>query len=410
MCHHDLLTMPSLSPVCLLALLLALPTAATAEDTSTKTPPGASATMPLDRMLELVKASEPTDDPGPPPVGATLDRFALEGRIVDDVIEGVAQVQVTVLSKGWVEVPVLDLGAGISITQLPTLEGSSLTVRDGTLTLLTRQAQVQSFELGLRVAGADGGGESGQARLATRGATITTARITHDAGLYRLDGPGLRRQSDATVVPGVAGALDLRWTRVAPAPEVAVVEEAAAPAIEPTVTRGDATLVLTLDGRRISRYRYTVQLGRATPITITLPAEQTVTRLFVNGQGRPFEVADGTLTVPVAPAREGETTATFELVTQQDGKPLSLAGRLRFATPTLDRSVDALAVTLFLPPVFTYQWVGGALSPRTDHSLPTFDWSMPAPGKPQSFGRDLVSGPSDLELGYTVDLAGQYYE
>ena len=368
--------------------------------------PEGSATLPLDRVIEL-HAAGAAATPTAPPVAATLDRFVLSGRIVDDVVEGRAAVQVTVLGDGWVEVPVMRLSPGVELTTLPTLSKASITVRDGVLVFVCQSAEVHHFDVGLRLSA----GEAGAATLETLGATISTARVSHDTALYRVDGPGARREGDATFVPGRGGALSLAWSRVAPRPDpapAAAASEAAEP-VAPTVTGADAAIVLTLDGRRIARYRYAVSLERPATLELDIPPDQVVTRLFVNGRPRPVALDGRRLTVSVAAAREGDTEATFELVTRQSSAALSLAGRLRFEMPGLPLGVDELRVALYVPPVFTYRWIGGSLAPREAPALPAFAWSMPTPGQVHGFGQHLVLGRGDLELAYTVDLADRYY-
>ncbi len=86
-----------------------------------------------------------------------------------------------------------------------------------------------------------------------------------------------------------------------------------------------------------------------------------------------------------------------------------LSGRLFFGFPSASWNIDELYVDLYLPPVFNYEWTGGSPAPTSASPGVDFSHSIPTPGKQLRFHQHLIASSPDVEVDYTVDLAGKYF-
>jgi hypothetical protein len=396
-------------PALLLLLLPLLPTLALAEPGAPFTPaPGGTATLPLGELLALQRAGSAASDPkpAPPPVRSAVGRFEIAGRLLDAGLEASAQIGVNVLGDGWVAVPLFDLRRGTRLGPLPGVEGGTLAVIDRRLCLVTDKAGAYAFTVQwLERPAVDGGARSVEVRLPPSAPAVM--RLQYDTTLFRLASEAVADGGDGAVLYPAEGRIALSWAqrpRARPRPP-----EEARPPVEPVVVEAHASIVATLDGRRIERVLYRLRFEGERPFAVAIPPGHTVERTFVNGVPRPFKrTADG-VSLDVSPARAGEQAATVELVTSEAGNGYPLSGTLAFVLPRPSWGQNDLFVALHLPDVFDYRWSGGSLAAVEQAPDVEYAWSIPTPGRTVALHQQLVSGFADVRIAYTVDLARSYY-
>ena len=396
-----------------LALLLALlvPAAAPAEASApagTAAPATGTVTLPLAELLALESAARTAERPAPtaPPVRATVNRMEISGRLLDAGLDATAQVEVTVVGDGWVTIPLLDVRPGTQLASLPTVEGGLVAVVDRRLCLVAEKGGAYAFSLRwLERPVADGRAR----RLALRlpAGSPAVLKLQHDESLFRLASEALRDDGAGAVVYPADGRLEIAWEQL---PRVRARSPAAArPPVEPVITEGHASVVATLDGRRITRVLYRLRFEGEKAFAVTLPAGQAVERVFLNGAARPFTRAGDVLSLPVQSARAGDQTATVELVTSEARSGYPLSGTLSFTLPQPQWGLNDLFVTLHLPSVFEYRWSGGSLAAVDEAPAVAYAWEIPTPGRTVSLHQQLVSSFASVQVAYTVDLASSYY-
>jgi hypothetical protein len=394
-----------------LALLLALlvPAAAPAEALAGAAAPEAgTVTLPLAQLQALEAAARTAEHPAPaaPPVRATVNRLEISGRLLDAGLDASAQVEVTVVGDGWVTVPLFDVRPGTQLASLPTVEGGLVAVVDHRLCLVAEKGGAYAFSLRWLERPAVAGRAR---RLALRlpAGSPAVLKLQHDESLFRLASEPLRDDGAGAVVYPVDGRLELAWEQL---PRVqARSRETARPPVEPVITEGHASVVATLDGRRITRVLYRLRFEGEKAFAVTLPAGQAVERVFLNGAARPFTRAGDVLSLPVRSARAGDQTATVELVTSEARSGYPLSGTLSFTLPQPQWGLNDLFVTLHLPSVFEYRWSGGSLAAVDEAPAVAYAWEIPTPGRTVALHQQLVSSFASVQVAYTVDLASSYY-
>ncbi|MEO1369635.1 MAG: hypothetical protein AAFX50_20845, partial [Acidobacteriota bacterium] len=263
-----------------IALVLAALTLPAAPPVRGQEPAAARASLPLEDVLELYRerdaavATSERAQPVQPPVDAVLDRVELRGRLLDDALELTAKVRLTLLAEDrWVKLPLLDLGPGTQLGQLPaTIRGAALTVEGDTLVAIAKKGGGDpvsfSFELSwLERATLDGEGR--RARIVTGPATLRSLRVDVDESLFRLDGGNVQRESeDFRIFPAPDGGFDVRWRRLRPKADAKVVSR---PPVEPVVTRAHLSTVATLEGEVHHRLRYDLRFEGKRELVVELP-------------------------------------------------------------------------------------------------------------------------------------------
>lgn len=373
--------------------------------------PAGTAQIPLAELLRLHRDLDRAQREPPPkePLAAVLERVELTALLLDDAAELTAHLEAQVFTDAPSVLPLLQRGPGLNVLSLPRLEHGALSIRGGSLALLTQRAGAYAFELGLR-ASARIEGQRRHVRIGFAPATAASLKLTYDPGLFRLEAPNAVPLADGALLFAEDGAFSFAWEPLAPAASRARRLEPRRPAIEPVVERARASVVATLAGRRITRVLYELKLEGAQPIRVRLPEGYRVERVFVNGAAREAAAQDGALALEVGPERAGDTRGRLELLLAEEPERFKLKGGLRFTLPTTSWRSDDYLVELFLPEVFTYRWQGGSLSPCAAPPDPAeFTSPLPTPGKPLCLRQALVFEPPTAEVGYQVDLAGKYW-
>jgi hypothetical protein len=387
----------------ILAAILFTPALALAQATDV-----GSATVPLAQVLDWKHAAEAaqTPAPRPPPVAGAVTKLELSGRLLDDAIDLTAHVEAVVVQGGaWTTLPLLPLEHGAALVSVPALDDGLVSVQGGALVLTTDAKGAHALEAALRVR-AQENGHRRRVEIRCGAAAAAVLRLHADESLFRVTAPDAVREPDALVLYPEHGRFVVEWERRG---------EAAAPAavrapVEPAVPHAYASVVATLEGRRVVRALWELRLeGRRTIVIAPAPGQH-LERVWVNGVPVPFDAQAAQVEVAVAPARGGDDAGTVEALLNEAQGGFALSGRLTFAVPTVSWSVDSLDVSLHLPAVFDYAWRGGSLAPHEDVPAPRFSRDLPVPGKALAFHQELVAGAvPDVTVSYTVDLAGAYY-
>ncbi len=375
--------------------------------------PAAVASMPLEEVLRLYRqADRPSHIHAPvAPVSATVDRMELKARLLDAALDIRGTFQVSILNDGaWVRVPLIQLGPGSHLAEVPRLKRGVLLVEEGSLWLLTREQGHYDFDLAW-VEDAKVTGETRQAQLKLAPATVARLSVQHDAGLFSLKPGFVSLGAEGAVYYPKAGRLAVGWARSAAAADrrdQAVMAER--PQLEPVVRQADISVVATLQGRRIVRAKYELSFAGNQEILCDLPDGLVLRRVHLNGLPVAFEVQEGRVTLQVAPRRAGDETARLELLLDGQGEGFLLSGRKRFVLPSLSWGINQVRVSLHMPRVFNYRWTGGSLAPTSKIAEVQYAHQIPTPGKSLGFRQQLVQGAPGLYLDYTVDLAGHYFD
>jgi hypothetical protein len=363
-------------------------------------------TLPLAELLELKRASQAAESPKAPapPLRATITKLEIAGRLLDAGLDAAAQVEVTVLGDQWVTVPFIEVRAGTRLASLPSVEGAVLAVIQGRLCLVTERAGAYAFTVRwLERPASDGRARSLDLRLPTVGPALL--RLQYDESLFRLTSEALRDDGAGVVIHPLAGRISVAWQQL---PRVQP-REAARPPVEPVVTSAHASVIATLDGRRITRIQYRLRFEGEKPFALTLPPGQAVERVLLNGAARAFTRTGDELSLPVQAARAGDQSATLEVVLSEAQRGYPLSGTLAFTLPSPRWALNDLFVTLHLPSVFEYRWAGGSLAAVEQAPPVEYAWEIPTPGKTVALHQQLVSSFATVQVAYTVDLARSTY-
>ncbi len=371
-------------------------------------PAAGTVTLPLAELLELKRASQAAEDAKPPapPVRASVNRLEIAGRLLDAGLDATAQVEVIVVGDGWVSVPLLDVRRTTQLSSLPAIDGGVVTVVGRRLCFVTDKAGSYAFAVRwLERPGVDGRSRSLELRLPP--ASPALLRLQYDESLFRLTSEALRDDGAGAVAYPTEGRIAVAWQQVPRTTPRS--REAARPPVEPVITETHASVVATLDGRRIARVLYRLRFEGERSFAVSLPPGQTVERVFLNGAARRFTRTGDELSLTVEAARAGDQAATVELVCSEAGTGYPLSGTLAFTLPRPAWGQNDLWATLHLPPVFEYRWAGGSLG--TVDAVPgvEYAWDIPTPGKTVALHQQLVSSFASVRVAYTVDLASSYY-
>jgi len=393
-----------------LACLL-FPAAAGAEKTAASVKE-ASATLPLEKILELYRERDAVERArdAAPPVAAALQKLELTGQLLADGIDFGAHFEVTVLGDGqWVSVPLLAYDGSSHVSSLPTVKGGAFAVSEGQLVFLTQKRGRYSFDLSFHRAAAKHDRER-RVALSHGGAALATCRLEIDSGLFDLRTQEVIEARDGVLVFSRGDSFEIAW-EVREEAEREMAEPAVAPEIESVVSRVQASTVSTLEGRRITRVLYELRFAGRKPIAIDLPADHTLERAFLNGVATVLDPEDGRVALEVAPARAGEAGGTLELVLVRSGGVFHLAGDMHFDLPAVSWPTHELFLSMHLPRVFDYAWAGGSLEPRASAPKAEYSYRVPLPGKTLHFHQVLIDASApDLDLDYEVDLEGHYFQ
>lgn len=389
---------------------VASPSTAHAQDalSSANPPPSGTVTLPLAELLELKRAGQAAEraKPPAPPIRAAVNRLEISGRLLDAGLDATAEVELTVVGDGWVTVPLLEVRRGTRLAGLPTVEGGVVAVRGGWLCLVGDRAGSYSFTVRwLERPVAEGRAR----RIGLRVAAGAPAKLTlqHDESLFRITSGSLHDDGAGAVAWPVDGRIDVAWEQ---RPRAQPRErEAARPPVEPVIPEAHASVVATLDGRRIARVLYRLRFEGERTFSVAIPPGQAVERVFLNGAARPFTRAGDTLSLPVQAARAGEQAATVELVLSEAQRGYPLSGRLSFTLPRPEWALNDLFATLHLPAVFEYRWAGGSLAAVEEAPSVAYAWEIPTPGRTVALHQQLVTSFATVEVAYAVDLASSYY-
>ncbi|MEM6274023.1 MAG: hypothetical protein AAF735_02180 [Myxococcota bacterium] len=369
--------------------------------------PGGTVTLPLEQLLELQRETSADESPQPPTSRYVVSELSGEARIVNDALETEIAVKLSVLTDGWVSVPLLEPDEALSIVRVPTVANGFLTMNDDGLRFITEKRGDYRFSFSaLRSATKVRGGWRVEITPST--ATARRLRLRFNDKLYTVTSANVRRDGDALVTFADRGRWTLSWIRnrsiSAPAQRVE------RPPVEPVVTRARSSVVLTLDGQEIARHYLDLRLDGQATLRVNIPSGQSLIKTYVNGVSRRFDPQDGSVEIEVSPTRPGEPAGILELVTKRQSESMKLAGRLRFEIPEVSWDINETAARVFLPDVFNYTWRGGSLSPHGEFEGPNYTYDIPTPGKVMDVSQQLVSGAADVVYDYTVDLEGQYHQ
>jgi hypothetical protein len=364
-------------------------------------------TLPLAELLELRRTGQAAEGKPPaPPIRATVNTLEITGRLLDAGLDATAQVELTVLGDGWVTVPLLEVRRGTRLAGLPTVEGGLVAVQGGWLCFVGDGAGVRSFTVRwLERPAVDGRARRLELRVAP--GAPATLKLQHDESLFRITSEALRDDGAGAMAWPTDGRIAVAWEQLPRARPRA--SEAARPPVEPVITDAHASVVATLDGRRIARILYRLRFEGERPFAVAVPPGQVVERVFLNGAARPFARAGDGVTLPVQSARAGDQTATVELVTSEAQRGYPLSGRLAFTLPQPAWGLNDLFVTLHLPSVFEYRWAGGSLAAVEEAPAVDYSWEIPTPGRTVALHQQLVSSFARVEVAYAVDLSSSYY-
>jgi hypothetical protein len=368
------------------------------------------ATLPLAEVLRLYKASESkAESPSAkPPVRATISKFELSGRLLENAIDVSAHVELSVLeASGWVSAALFRKDAALRLTKLPQIQNGVLTVVDGMLVFMTDKPGTYSFDVGfLLSAQVKGARRSADVQYAS--AALAVLKLRFDENLFTLGNSDRIEEGDGYTLYPTNNRFEVLWDRSSKAAVVAK-QSAVRPPIEPIINRAHASVVSTLEGRRIIRLMYALQFEGARSIDFVIPEKQRLEKVFVNGASVPFKANGKTVTLPVQPARAGDESAKVELLVVEQQGGYALSGRLDYTFPATSWNINDLYVTLSLPQVFNYHWEGGSLATMEEGDEVEYTQKIPTPGKSIYLHQQLLSNAATVRIAYTVDLAGSYY-
>jgi hypothetical protein len=367
----------------------------------------ATATLPLDEVLKLHQNAAKDPPAEPPPLAASVDRLTLKARLLGDAVHLQAHFEVTALRNGWVELPLLRLGNALSIATLPDIEDATLAVRAGRLVFVTNKPAGYAFDVTF-VGAPKQGGRVQTFEIGYDAATLAVLHVDYDENLFALVGGGGSKESDGVVLYPRDNRFAIAWQTLRPG---ALSQKAVKrPPIEPVIARAHASVVSTLEGGALVRLLYELRCEGAQRLSVQIPEEQKLDKVFLNGAAIPFTLDGQTLRLEVAPARAGDASGQLELVLAAPMGPYNLSGRLRFVAPRASWPITEMFVQLHLPGVFDYARVGGSMESVSDAPEVAFTHQVPLPGKELRFHQFLIAAGAPLVLvKYDVDLSTSYY-
>ena len=372
--------------------------------------PNTTATLPLTEVLRLYKADQQKGEPkeSKPPVAGSVSKLELTGRLLEGAVDVTAHVELSVLSTDdWVTVRLLRKDAATRITRLPVVKDGVFSVAGGYLCFITDKPGIYAFDLGFLTAAQQNGGRR-KADIVYPDAALAVLKVRFDEHLFTLVNPDSIEEGDGYTLYPQGNGFAVQWQRNAPASVPSKVANHRPP-VEPIISAAHASVVSTLEGRRIARLLYELRCEGAHNLSFTIPPRQNIEKVFLNGASIPFRMAERTVTLAVTPARAGDDTARVEMVLSEDQGGYALSGRLDFSIPAASWNVNDLYVTLSLPQVYNYRWEGGSLAPVETAPETDYTQRIPTPGKPMHLHQQLLSTAATVRVAYTVDLSGSYY-
>jgi hypothetical protein len=370
-----------------------------------------TATLPLSEVLRLYKENqEMSGQKAPKPtLAATVSKLELSGRLLEGAVDVTVHAEVAVLSAdGWVTVRLLHKDAATRITRLPTVSHGVFSIENGYLCFLTDTVGSYAFDVGI-LTSATVTGLRRKAEIAYPDAALAVLKIRFDEHLFSLLGTDPIEEGDGYTLYPQANRFSLLWERTAlsgPGKKLAAVRR---PPVESVIPAAHASVVSTLEGRRIGRVLYELRFEGERTLEFTLPAHQVLEKVFVNSASVPFQLVGQKVKLTVSPVRAGDESARVELVLVEEQGGYALSGHLDYAFPAASWQINDFYVTLNLPQVFNYQWEGGSLAPVSDAPEVEYTERIPTPGKRIELHEQLLFSGAAARIAYTVDLTGSYY-
>jgi hypothetical protein len=285
----------------------------------------------------------------------------------------------------------------------------------GQLLLLADEPASYPLDVSLIVRAAPGGSKR-SARLEVAPGTPPVPLQLEVDPAFTLQEPAAAGEPSVAVYPR-NGAWSLAWAVTAPKASPAKVAQR--PALEPKIARARAVWVSTLEGKLGLRVAYALRLNRAEKLSVEPPAGYHLVRAAVNGRAVPLPEGGGALELEVAPPNAGDTEAKVEVALAEDLGVFHLSGGLRLALPRASWPIADVAAEAYLPTVFNYRRQGGSLElvPESGGDWAgAFGTPFPTegealPGQLLRFRQYLVAASSpDVELGYSVNMRGSYFQ
>ncbi len=362
-----------------------------------------TATVPLDELLRLYRAEQAAKTPevARPPIRASVGKIEMTGRLLGGAIELTAQIEVTVLTDGeWLTLPLFEKDKNTSLVRMPQLDDGTFSVSGGQLVLVTQKAGTYRFELVFRKTAQ---GDSKQSvELKFPESAQVSLKVQYDENVFRLLGES---EGDGVMLYPNAGRFNLQWERL----KAQAFAKQKRPPVESLVTQVNGALVSTLAGRTVTRLVYTLRLEGVRSFDLTLPAGETLERVYVNGSPVTAVARGERLQLDVSPERTGGDTARVEIVLRRQHGGYALSGKLEYALPSTSWNCNELFLTLHLPEAFNYHWSGGSLAPVDAAPEETYAYDLPTPGRVVQLHQQLVERAPTVQVSYSVDLAKSYF-
>lgn len=356
----------------------------------TAAPGTGTVTLPLEEARSLLSTKE---EPAAPISAAVVSQH-LRAQVTGESLEVTASFVITVLEGSrWSRLALIKLDPSVTLLEATRLEGMLLTVHQHEVAFVSRQPGTYSLELKLSVRGT--------------GSPVRTAKLQGGAdareGVLHLEAatPAQSLEGPPEVL-STAGQWTAQWSSKGRAQALVA---AARPPLEPVITAAHAQVVSTVEGRARMTVEYRLALDREQSLGLRLPPEWTLTRVSCNGA--PRAVPSGReVTLAVAPQSAGGREGLVEVTLERDFGVFHLSGRLVLSLPGASWPTSVVEASVHLPNVFEYRRLGGSLEPAD-----AMDWVGPGmPGRALHYRQHLVAsaGPT-LDLGYSVDLANNYF-
>ncbi|MCP4002878.1 MAG: hypothetical protein GY725_01655 [bacterium] len=396
--------------ICLSVLLFCAPGALAFADPEPAPQTSSLATVPVEELLRLYRLEEDSRKraDAAPLVASTIHRIDMLGRLLDDGIDVSARFEIAVLpTDKWERLPLLRLGASTEVSRLPSVANAAFATEGDTLYFLTKKAGTHEFKIQL-FERAERENARRKASLDPGAAIVATLGLEYDEDLFRLESEAVDDKGRRRILRKPGG-FSVAW-QARQTPKAKTL--AARPAVESTIPHAYASMVSTLEGRRITRIKYRLRFAGRKSISFELPEQQELAHTFLNGVAIPAKAQGRDLTIDVAPTRAGDQTAQLELVlVSETDIGFHLSGALSFELPSVSWPTNELWLQTHLPGVFDYEWSGGSLAPASKPPSVSFTHKVPEPGRTLSFHQYLVSsGAPHMMLDYEVNLDGHYFK
>ena len=347
------------------------------------------ATVPWSELERLLKSEGVTRPEAQAPLPYALGHLELSGKVLRSRAQLGLVVEVQLLHRGWIEVPLLPEAAVLSRIESSGLPAEVMvwSRRSGQLVLVAKgpgRVQVNlQFELPLA------SGPSGpQLHLELLGFTTGRARLDVGDLASSIGGTTRWRSVGGGMVEATLGprGVDLSLSG----------GEASAP-LANTLEALEAVTHLTLAGSGATRVRL-----RATPdergvLSLRLPVGATPWRLWVGAKPVPVaSVSDGPeLLIPLPGERTVELVYTFV------GDGLGIRGKVRLELPKFRAPIRGAGWDLWLPDGLGYSGLQAALGPVSECHGFAGKLPIEAQGSCRAFARPVLGlGAAYVEFNY----------